>query len=399
MTHVSELHSDPARQRPLGRRHRIDRWFVWFCLSTAAGSVAILAIMLLAIFAQGLPGLTADFLKAPPSATPSEAGIRPALFGTIWVCGVCALFTLPIAIATAIFLEEFKPRRRRTQLFHGFVQLNISNLAGVPSVVYGIIGLTTFAGMFGLAGNHNDPLFEIGAQYYDQFLSEGDRIVLLRVEDSGSPPTPLTNGMIGLSSARQPVKLNVIGRRERLPTDAALLAYTLRSSAEAGRFSHKEWYYFRIPFGRGVLTGGLTLMLVVLPIVILASQESLRAVPDSLREGSLGMGATTWQTVRRVTLPAAVPGIMTGSILAMSRAIGEAAPILIICGIIYISSNPGNLMADFSVMPLQIYNWAAMPQAEFHAVAAKGIIVLLSLLLTFNAVAVFIRSKAQKSFT
>ena len=140
-------------------------------------------------------------------------------------------------------------------------------------------------------------------------------------------------------------------------------------------------------------------MLVILPIVIIASQESLRAVPDSLREGSFGMGATRWQTVQNVTLPASIPGIMTGSILAMSRAIGEAAPILIICGIIYIGSNPGNLMDDFSVMPLQIYNWASQSQREFHAVAAKGIIVLLAVLLSFNAVAVLIRNRTQKNLS
>jgi phosphate transport system permease protein len=140
-----------------------------------------------------------------------------------------------------------------------------------------------------------------------------------------------------------------------------------------------------------VLGGGLTLMLVVLPIIIVASQEALRAVPSSLRQGALALGATRLKVVSRMTLPAAVPGIMTGAILAMSRAIGEAAPMLVIAGVVYITFTPQHLMDEFTVMPLQIYNWASLPQEEFHKVAATGIVVLLAVLLTFNAIAVFIR--------
>ncbi len=137
-------------------------------------------------------------------------------------------------------------------------------------------------------------------------------------------------------------------------------------------------------------------MLVVMPIVIIASQESIRAVPDSLREAALGMGCTRWQMVRRVTLPAAIPGILTGSILAMSRAMGEAAPILMIAGVIYIPSAPDNLIDEFTVMPLQIYNWAQRSMTEFHSVAATGIILLLTVLLMFNAAAVILRQRWQK---
>lgn len=392
----AETHCVPDRPRSLAGRHRIDRWFVLVCQATACLSVVILSVLLFAILAQGLPALGWDFVVSAPSATPARAGIRPALFGSIWVCGVCALFALPIGVATAIFLEEFKPRHRPLQWLHGFVQLNISNLAGVPSVVYGIIGLTAFAGMFGLSGDANHPVLEVGARYYDQFVSEGERILIVPVARAASESAAVKPGMIAIANSKQRVKVHVIGPRDRLPADPKVLAFTLRSDAEAGRISKKSWYYFRVPFGRGVLAGGLTLMLVVLPIVIIASQEAIRAVPDSLREGSLGMGATRWQTVRNVTLPSAVPGIMTGSILAMSRAIGEAAPVLIICGIIYIASNPGNLMDDFSVMPLQIFNWAARPQPEFHTVAAKGIIVLLSVLLSFNALAVLIRNRTRR---
>lgn len=385
----------PGQARSLAMRHRIDRWFVRFCMLIAFASVVILGVLIASILVQGMPPFRWNFVTSTPSADPAKAGIGPALFGSIWVCGTCALFALPIGVATAIFLEEFQPRGKAMQMFHSFVQLNISNLAGVPSVVYGIIGLTVFAGMFGLLGTVNDPAFEIGAKYFDQFLSEGNRILLVPVSSVAADETPVTAGMIATTSNGSNVKVNVIGPGERLPSDKRLRAVTLRSDAESGRIGKKSWYYFRLPLGRGVLAGGLTLTLVVLPIIIIASQESLRGVSDSLREGSFGLGATRWQTVQNVTLPVAIPGIMTGSILAMSRAIGEAAPILIICGIIYIGSNPSNLMDDFSVMPLQIFNWASRAQQEFHIVAAKGIIVLLTALLSINAVAIWIRNRAQ----
>ncbi len=263
-----------------------------------------------------------DFISNPPSRNAEKAGMGPAMWGSIWICVACATLALPIGIATAIFLEEYKPTNRTVRWMHGFLQLNITNLAGVPSIVYGIIGLTAFVQMFGVFGAFDDPAFTIG--------------------DS------------------------------------------------------EDWYYFKFPLGRGVLAGGLTLMLVILPIVVVSAQESIRAVPDSLREGALASGATKWQMIWKMTLPAAVPGIMTGSILAMSRAIGEAAPILVIAGVVFIRFTPQNLLDDFTAMPLQIYNWAGRPQEEFWRVAASGIIVLLAVLLTFNATAVFIRQKFQR---
>ncbi|MHC5113625.1 MAG: phosphate ABC transporter permease PstA [Planctomycetota bacterium] len=264
----------------------------------------------------------ADFVTAAPSRKPEKAGIGPALVGTIWICAVCAIFALPLGVGTAIFLEEYPPRNRFLRAIHGFVQLNITNLAGVPSIVYGIIGLTAFVQMFGVFGNLNAPMFTIG--------------------------TP------------------------------------------------DDWYYVQFPFGRGVFAGGLTLMLVILPIVIISAQEALRAVPGSLREGSLALGATRWQMIRRMTLPSAIPGIMTGSILAMSRAIGEAAPVLIICGIVFIRFTPQHLMDEFTALPLQIYDWAGRPQEAFHAIAASGILILLATLLTFNAFAILVRQKFQR---
>jgi phosphate transport system permease protein len=336
---------------------------------------------------------------APPDPVPSKAGVGPSLWGSIWVCVACAVMTLPIGVATAVLLEEFKPRNVVLRWMHGFLQLNIANLAGVPSVVYGIIGMTAFVSMFGMFGSVSDPVFEFGVQYYDQFISEGDLVVFVPVSGPNAPETKLRDGMTGNMSSGRAVEMIAADRKTFDFADAQNqenLKRTFFTDSEPGRISRKSWYFLRLPFGRGVLAGSLTLMLVVLPIVIISTQESLRAVPDSLRAGALGMGSTPWQVVWHITLPAAVPGIMTGSILAMSRAIGEAAPILIIAGIVYIASPPGNLMDDFSVMPLQIFTWASRPQAAFHSLAASGIIVLLLMLLAFNAVAVFIRYKMQK---
>jgi len=262
-----------------------------------------------------------EFVTEPPSRHPEQAGIGPAMWGTVWICLVCACTALPIGIATAIFLEEYKPSNLLVRKLHDFLQLNITNLAGVPSIVYGIIGLTAFVHMFGWFGT------------IDQAMTIGEPM---------------------------------------------------------------DWYHFQVPFGRGVMAGGLTLMLVILPIVVVSSQEAIRAVPDSLREGALACGATKWQMIWKMTLPASIPGIMTGSILAMSRAIGEAAPILVIAGIVFIRFTPQNLVDQFTAMPLQIYNWAGRPQQDFWNIAATGIIILLAVLLTFNATAVFIRQKFSK---
>jgi phosphate transport system permease protein len=387
-----------GKLRSTDSRRRMNSIFVGICVATAFASVVILVVLLLAIVVQGRHYLGWRFLVNPPSRIPHEAGIGPALWGTIWVCTGCALFTLPLGVATAIFLEEFKPRLLPLRWLHSFIQLNIANLSGVPSVVYGIIGLTAFAYMFGLFSKPGDKQapWEIGVSYRYQFLAEDGVHIAI------APARGHTEELLEIPrdlQVRQDGKLvpaHIIGATDPLPADPKLLARTFRDDALGGRLERKRWYYLRLPFGRGVLTGSLTLMLVVLPIVIIASQESLRAVPDSLREGALGMGATRWQMVWNVTLPASVPGIMTGAILAMSRAIGEAAPILMISGVVYLTNAPGHLMDDFAVMPLQIYDWAGRPQIGFHHLAASGIIVLLAVLLAFNAVAVFIRQKYQK---
>jgi phosphate transport system permease protein len=266
----------------------------------------------------------------------------------------------------------------------------------VPSVVYGILGLTAFAQMFNLLGSPNDPLIEWGATYYYQYLTEGDEVVFLPVDGPSAPMPVLSDGLTAVTPAGQSITLTVIPPRGRPPREEEARRWALRADDTGGLISEKSWYYVRLPLGRSVLAGGLTLMLVVLPILIIAAQEALRAVPFSLKEGALGLGATQWQTIWKVTLPASAPGIMTGAILAMSRAIGEAAPLLMISGIVYIRFAPGNLMDDFTALPLQIFNWAQESQAEFHDLAASGIIVLLLVLLMFNSAAVAMRQWLQK---
>ena len=394
----SEQAINNAEKRDSKSRARTNRGFQWVCIITASMSVAILVVLLTSILVQGIPSLSYNLLFNPPDDNPQEAGIWPAIWGTVWVCGICGLMTLPIGVATAILLEEFPPRSRIGQFFHGLVQLNISNLAGVPSIVYGLLGVTAFVTMFNL---FSDPAskeagIEVGATHYYQFMSETDRSIMVPVEHSKSPSPELVDGMQAYSYKLEPITVHVIKPGDPYPTDDDVLQYTVFNDAEGGHVPRTSWYYFRLPFGRGVLAGALTLMLVILPIVIISSQEALRAVPSSLRAGALGLGATPWQVIWNVTLPAAIPGIMTGSILSMSRAIGEAAPLLIISGVVFIGRAPSSLMDSFVVMPLQIFNWAGRPQEEFKHIAGAAIILLLVVLLSFNAVAVVIRQKLQK---
>ncbi len=308
-----------ATPRSTATRLLTNRAFLAVCLLATNVAVVVLAVLLISILWQGLGSLNWNFLTHAASRKPAEAGILAPLWGSVWVCTICGLVALPLGIGTAIYLEEFARKGRFTRI----VQTNIMNLAGVPSIVYGILGLTAFARMFGAFGTS--------------------------AEDGGF----------------------AIGNEESL-------------------------LYFKLPFGSSVLAGGLTLMLVILPIVIIATQEALRSVPKSLRSGALALGATPWQTVWGITLPAAIPGIMTGAILAMSRAIGESAPLLVVGAVLFVLNAPENLMSDFAVLPLQIFNWAGRPQDEFHAIAASAIIVQLVALLAFNGIAVFIRQKLQK---
>ena len=307
-----------ATTRSAAARLLANRTFLAVCLAATSVAMIVLAVLLISIFWQGWGGLSRDFIAGLPSRKAEKAGISVALLGSLWVCAICALVALPLGVGTAVFLEEFARKTRFTRI----VQTNIMNLAGVPSIVYGILGLTAFSRMFGAFGTNADESIAFG--------------------------------------------------------------------------NEESLFFLRLPFGSSVLAGGLTLMLVILPVVIIATQEALRAVPSSLRSGALALGATRWQTVWNITLPAAIPGIMTGAILAMSRAIGESAPLLVLGGALFVLNAPANLMSDFAILPLQIYNWAGRPQESFHAIAASAIIVQLAALLLFNGIAVFIRQKLQK---
>lgn len=414
-TATSELaRTGPDLERFPHRSSRIRKGlnlsFMSICVVISAVSVVILGLMLFfiiymghkAILTDDLSGINFSFFTNLPSNDPSDAGIGPAMIGTVWVCALCALVTLPLGVATAILLEEFKPRRKGLRGLHALVQINITNLAGVPSVVYGIIGLTAFVFMFDVFGDRQTPFLEIGSDHYDQFRTvyrgpQGEvHMLRLKVKNGQAPPSELKDGLTAYSPNGEKVTIEVLERGESKPTDEALQKRTIAFTERASRYNEKRWYGFQLPLGRGILAAALTLMLVTLPVIIIASQESLRAVPSSLREGALGLGATPWQVVRNVTLPASIPGIMTGSILAMSRAIGEAAPILIIAGSVYVSFFPSSVVDDFTVMPLQIYAWAREPKTPYHELAAGGIIALLFILFTFNAIAVLIRQLTQK---
>jgi phosphate transport system permease protein len=393
-------------QRPnsAAKRKFFDAGFRWLCIATATLSVFVLIVLLYSIVSRGAGRLSYQFLVSSPNSDPELAGIWPALMGTVWTCGACALLTLPIGVGTAIFLEEFKPRSAFMRGLHSLVQLNISNLAGVPSVVYGIIGLTAFVTMFGMMENAtqrdkaNRSVFEFGATYYYQFLTVNDQVLKVPVEEmrAASPGVsedaiaPI-DGLNSIDKLGNVVQMHVIKKGAPLPDSDAEQSISVRWNETPGKTSHEAWYHFRVPFGRSVLAGSLTLMLVVLPVVIISSQEALRAVPRSMRDAALGMGATNWQSVWNVTLPAAVPGIMTGSILAMSRAVGEAAPIMMISGVVFMTSGPQNLMSDFTVLSLQIFDWSSRHEPRFHAISAAAIIVLLIMLLVFNSLAIVIR--------
>lgn len=265
-----------------------------FATSVVIG-VLVLAWLLIEVFIDSIGWLDWQFLSSYSSRHPVEAGVLAPIAGTFWVIILTAAMTVPVGIATAVYLEEFASNNQLTRL----IQLNISNLAGVPSVVYGLLGLAIFV----------------------QYLFDGQR---------------------------------------------------------------------------SLLTGALTLSLLVMPIVIIASQEAIRAVPSSHRDAAYAMGATRWQVVKMVVLPQAVPSMMSGIILAMSRAIGETAPILVVSSLVFITYVPTSPFDRFTVLPLQIVTWVSQPQDDFRHIAAAAIVILLVMLLTMNAAAIYIRAKFQR---
>jgi len=281
----------------LAWRKTKERIFYFVCFFATVVGVFVLAVLLYRIWRDGAGRLSMEFLQNFPSRFAQRAGIKSALYGTIWVIGLTGLIAVPIGVAAAVYLEEFAKKTRLT----AFIQTNIANLAGVPSIVYGLLGLALFV----------------------------------------------------------------------------------------------RW----LALGRSVLAGALTMSLLILPTVIIATQEALRAVPNSLREASFGLGATPWQTIRNQVLPAAFSGIMTGVILSISRAMGETAPLITIGALTYVAFVPQGPRDGFTVLPIQIFNWSSRPQAAFHEAAAAAIIVLLAVLLLMNSVAIVLRHRQRKRQT
>jgi phosphate transport system permease protein len=282
------LRSDRPRGRWTGRL------FYGFLLLSLVIGFATLGALLVQVVLKGYKWVDLVLLLEPPSADPLIAGAEPAILATIYLGVLLLVFTVPLGVGTAIYLEEYADRDR---WYNRLLEVNIQNLAAVPSIVYGILGLA--------------------------FLVRG----------------------IGL--------------------------------------------------GRVLLAGAMILTLLVLPTVIIAAREAIRAVPDSIRQAAYALGATKWQVVWRQVLPAATPGIATGSILALSRGLGETAPLLLVGALTYVSFNP-TILGEFTALPVQIYQWVARPQEEFRVLAASGIIVLLGILLTLNAFAIWLRNRYER---
>ncbi len=285
---------DPQFEKRLARRQRAGRAFQVICLGAISLGLLMLAVLLVDVALDGLPWLRLKLITEFPSRFPEQAGLRSALQGTLWMISLTGLFAFPVGLGAAIFLEEYGSDNRLTRL----IEVNIANLAGVPSIIYGLLGLGIFVRTLGL--------------------------------------------------------------------------------------------------GRSVLAGSLTMALLVLPTVIVASREAIRAVPRSLRQASLALGATQWQTVRHHVLPYAMPGILTGTILALSRAIGETAPLITIGALTFIAFDPRGPLDVFTVLPIQVFNWISLPQDDFHSLAAAGIILLLAVLLAMNATAIVLRNRVQQ---
>lgn len=271
-----------------------EQLFIWTCRVATWMAVAILFTLLFHVVREGIEWLDLDFLDSFPSRKPEQAGIKSALWGSVWLIGLTAMISIPLSLGSALYLEEYAPQNRWTRV----IEINLANLAGMPSILYGLLGLAVFVRYFGLESS--------------------------------------------------------------------------------------------------LWSGSLTLSLLVLPVVVIAAKGAIRSVPLSIREGAYALGARRWQVVLYQVLPSALPGIMTGIILALSRAMGETAPLIMVGALSYIAFLPEGPSDPFTVLPVQIYNWAARPQDDFHGLAAGGIIVLLVLLLTLNAGAVFIRNKLQR---
>ncbi|MBL7930046.1 MAG: phosphate ABC transporter permease PstA [Bacteroidia bacterium] len=268
--------------------------FKAMAISATLFGLFILAVLLISIVIDGFGRLSMSFFTDLPSRKADQAGIYTAWTGTLWIMIVTALFALPVGIAAGIYLQEYGRKNK----FASFVDINISNLAGVPSIIYGLLGLEFFVRWCGL--------------------------------------------------------------------------------------------------GQSILSGSLTLALLILPIIIVSTREALKAVPDTIREASYALGASQWQTIQHQVLPAASGGIMTGVILSLSRAVGETAPLIVVGALTYVPFAPSNWNDSFTVLPIQIFNWASRPQQDFLVNAAAGIIVLLVITFLMNGTAIYLRNRWQK---
>jgi len=291
MSHPA-LQRDPSRFSPgLQRRAILGAVFAGICFAATVVGIVVLAALLVDLVRDGAGRLGWEFLNGFPSRFADRAGIKPALVGSVWVMVLTAAVSFPLGVGTAIWLEEYAPDNRLTRV----IEINIANLAGVPSIVYGMLGLAVFVRAFAL--------------------------------------------------------------------------------------------------GRSVLAAALTLALLILPVIIIAAQEALKAVPGSIRFGAYALGATRWEAIRYHVFPLALPGILTGTILALSRAVGEAAPVILVGALGFIPFVPAGPLDQYTVIPFQIYNWVSRPQVAYHEAAAAAGLVLLVLLLTMNAVAIWLRNR------
>ena len=291
---MTDLRLTDLRLTRVARRRALDVSFQGLALVVMIVTLAALAALIADVWKDGAGRLSYDFITSFPSRRAEDAGIWHALVGSIYIILLTALLAVPVGVGAAIYLEEYGGRSRAAQL----IELNITNLAAVPSIIYGLLGLGLFV-----------------------------------------------RGMA---------------------------------------------------LGRSVIAGAATLALLALPVIILSTREALRAVPTSVREGSYALGATKWQTIWYQVLPVALPGILTGLILALSRAIGETAPLIIAGAVTFVTFVPDSIWSPFTVLPIQIFNWVSRPQPDFQTNAAAGILVLLALLLTMNAVAIWLRDSYQK---
>ena len=286
--------AQPLEGHGVASRRMKEAAFECLALAVVLGSLLVLAWLLFTVVRDGMERLGIPFLMGVPSSHAEKAGALPAIAGTFYLMLLTAAIAFPLGAGAALYLEEYSRQNWLTRL----IELNIANLAAVPSIVYGLLALTLFVRHLGL--------------------------------------------------------------------------------------------------GRSLLTGAMTLSLLVLPVVVIVSREALRAVPQSIRLASLALGATRWQTIQRQVLPLALPGIMTGAILTLSRAIGETAPLITIGALTYVAFVPDGLDSPFTALPIQCFNWVSRPQKAFHANAAAAIVVLLAMLLALNAIAIWLRNRAQR---